>query len=993
MFSLLGAPAILHERATHPVPCERRTQLLAYLALKRSWIGRAEVAALLWPDLESKLAYSNLRKSLHRMQTLPWAAGVEATGSVLRFAVATDVHAFESAIREQRIADALPLWRGELLRGFDDDANEAWTGWLAFERNRLRALWKGAAQQHLEQMASAVDALDLAARLLEADPLDEDALRPFLTWLVRDGQTLRARQTYQEFAARLRDELGIAPSADLVAFAKSLDTGAPHPATPAPAPVAAADDGFIGRSVELRRALALLGQDDCRLLSITGPGGVGKTRFARRVLAEAGPRFADGATFVRLDDLTLPTELAPRLASALGVVIAGKADALQHVKDALHARRTLLVLDNFEHLAATAPTLEDVLVACPGLKVVVTSRVRLALPSEWLLPLEGMPCPEIEDRDELESFDAARLFVRAARRVQPDVDFAREADAIVAICREVDGLPLALELAAAWTRALTCADIAAELARGAELLRAEDPARPARHASMEAVFEQSWRLLGERERAGLARLTVFRGGFTATAARAVGVPLPVLASLVDKSLVRKEGARCGLHPLVQQFAQGRLEQGGGAENAHGEHAAYYLRFLGEITNRLRQADPDLLNDLEASFENVRAAWRFAAGHGQGLFLARAAYSLMTFCDFRGRRLEGLELLREALANDAVARDPATVAPLATPAAWLAYRLDRYADAEVLARRALEASAADGGRTADPTPQFRAATVLGAVCARTGRGADSERWFELALAHAQKTADPLNVASALDNLGLVAQTARGDLDDALRRYREALLKHREAGDASGEAACLNNIGTAYIHQLKHAAGREALLEARALCERHGLFSTRAMVEVNLANIALDDGALDDAVAHALRAREVAERAGQRSVDANASHVLAAVALRRGDLATARGELTGAMAVSVAIGRPALQVQGIRLFAEVLAAQGDTDAAIRVMAFALQHPSVMGGERDAALRDLAAWGADPAMPPAWTGPALAELAHRIVAEGGQAYAPLLAELRKA
>ena len=195
--------------------------------------------------------------------------------------------------------------------------------------------------------------------------------------------------------------------------------------------------------------------------------------------------------------------------------------------------------------------------AAPRLRIVVTSRVRLGLTTEWLLPLAGLPTPELEDESDAEAFDAVRLFIQAAQRVEPALVPSVEAAAIVDICRQVEGLPLALELAASWTRVLSCAAIAAELRRGTELLQAVDAAQPARHASMDVVFDHSWRLLTPVERDALARLSVFRGGFSAEAARAVaGASLPVLGALADKSLLRKDDARIYLHPLVNQFADG-----------------------------------------------------------------------------------------------------------------------------------------------------------------------------------------------------------------------------------------------------------------------------------------------------------------------------------------------------------------------------------------------------------------------------------------------------
>src|SRR5687768_1143732 len=401
---LFGSPTIEYGGESLALPFERRNQLLVFLALRRAWVGRGELAALLWPEQQSKLAYTNLRKTLHRLQSLRWARGIESQGNALRFEAETDVFDFDTALREQRPAEALSMRRGELLAGFDDDQSEAWSSWLSFERDRLRVAWRDAALTRLASEIDIGEAIDLSTRLLDADPLDEAALRTHMSWLARGGQSARARHAYHDFVKRLADDLGLTPGAELRALHDSLGTAVRSSAAAASLAAPKVDDDFVGRTVELRRIGELLAQDDCRLICLMGPGGVGKTRLAQQALQQFAPRFSEGVAFIPLEDIVSSNQLGGRLAREVG--ISGSGDSLKQVTQFLRSRQMLLVLDNFEQLTTEAATIEQLLKDCPRLKIIVTSRVRLALSMEWLLLLEGLPCPELEDQDRVEAFDA-----------------------------------------------------------------------------------------------------------------------------------------------------------------------------------------------------------------------------------------------------------------------------------------------------------------------------------------------------------------------------------------------------------------------------------------------------------------------------------------------------------------------------------------------------------------------------------------------------------
>ncbi|MBK9115981.1 MAG: tetratricopeptide repeat protein [Betaproteobacteria bacterium] len=985
---LFGAPKVAIDGESFVLPCERRSQLLVLLALKRAWVGRAELAAMFWPEQPEKLAYANLRKTLFRLQSVPWGRAVELEGGAVRVDAATDVADFEAALAGSRTVEALALRTGELLAGFDAAASEAWQGWLGFERDRLRAAWRGAALARLGDDIDPAEGVELSARLLESDPLDEAALRAHMTWLAQAGQSARARQAYQAFVGRLASDLGLPPGAELVALHDTLGS-VRMPVVPLEAVVPAAYDAeFIGRSVELKRIAELLAGEDCRLLNLVGPGGVGKTRLALRVLAQLAPAFPDGTVFIPLEDVVSADEVGARIAREIGVEAKRGADPEKQVIEFLRARRMLLVLDNFERVTRAGATLDRLLRACAGLRVVVTSRVRLGLAAEHLLRIDGLPCPEPEDADHLEAFDAVRLFTQAAHRVEPGLAPAAEAAAIVDICRQVEGLPLALELAAAWTRVLSCTEIAAELKQGTELLRADDGAHPERHASIEAVFDQSWRLLAPVERDVLARLSVFRGGFTADAARAVaGAALPVLGALADKSLLRKHDARMQLHPLVHQFAAARLTDDARAATEV-EHARWFHRLLAHDSRAVGSGDRETLRRMDAEFENCRAAWQWAVGHGAADMLSRSESALLNYCDHRLRNEEAQLLVRDALASPGVRADPRCEAHLLARAAHVEYRLDRYTDAEASARRALPLLRAARNRLAE----VLCLNVLGSCCLRGGRFAEAREHYRHALQLALAGSDPTHVAAAQDHVGL-AEKSLGNYDEALRMTMASLLSHRRIGDQAGEALCLNNLADLHLARGEPVAAGSYLREALAVADRQGLDGPRLHILTNLSEVAVLEGDLAAAEGYARRALEIATAVGNRAIDASMRLQFAQLALLRRDFAAAHRGLAEGLARAATAGPRSLRFAGVVLFAELLAAEGELACAHAVFEFVTGHPDISVPLRGEARERHARLPAVDGPLPAWPGFALDDLVHRIVGEAELAHAPLIAALRGA
>ncbi|MCB0180454.1 MAG: AAA family ATPase, partial [Anaerolineae bacterium] len=298
---------------------------------------------------------------------------------------------------------------------------------------------------------------------------------------------------------------------------------------------------FIGRRTEITRLRERLTDPDCRLLTVVGPGGIGKTRLAIEAAAAVTPNFAHGVYFAPLQGIYSGDYLVSAIAEAVNFSLSGHLEPLAQVLNYLSDKMMLLLLDNFEQLVAQGgpAIVMELLAAAPQIKLMVTSREVINLREEWLYPVRGLPVPPTDQPDGSDADDAVQLFVARARQVQPDFSADDEREAVLQICRLVEGIPLAVELAASWTKTLSCPAIAAEIQRSLDFLVTPLRNVSDRHRSMAAVFDTSWQLLSENEQHVFKRLSVFRGGFQRAAAEPVaGATLATLAALVDKSLLR-----------------------------------------------------------------------------------------------------------------------------------------------------------------------------------------------------------------------------------------------------------------------------------------------------------------------------------------------------------------------------------------------------------------------------------------------------------------------
>jgi predicted ATPase len=827
----------------------------------------------------------------------------------------------------------------------DDAANGAWTEWLAGERALQRRRVQALMHARLAAGADApAEVVELAGRLLDVDPLDEDAVVALLVALGALKRGDEQRAAYRSYALRLEDELGVEPS-------QRVRRLLPDAAAAAAGHDETAHDGLFGRANDLEALRTLLARDDCRLLTITGPGGVGKSSLAKRVLRRLQASFADGVHWIALDDLQQIAQVVARLAAELKLSPAPPQQPLVLVGEHLAARDVLLVFDNAEHLPELPRLIERLLGCAPRLRVCATSRVRLALRGEWLLPLQGLALPPAPAAaDAVLASPAAQLFVAAAQDVRPDFDAAREAPAIGALLHACGGLPLAILLAANWVRLLSVAEVNAELTRSLDVLEAADAGeeRP-EHRSVRATFGQSWQRLTEREQHALAALSVFAGSFSRAAAQEVaGAALPLLAALADKSLLQIEaGGRCSLHPLIRQFARERLDAPALAA-VQAQHARHFQRRLAQLERAALAADQAALDEIGLDLENCRQAWRWAVAQRAADVIAASATALKEYFNVRGRVAEGLELLTEARAvADA---DALCGAIVLSAIAQTHYRLSRLDDAAAAARQGIRLARSAGSRAA----LVRCLSVLGTCCWQWGRNDEAKRFLQQAARHAEATGDVRGAALAIHNLALV-EKALGNHARAAALMLDWLAAQRAQGEWLRVAMGSSNLAYVYQAQGEWRLAQACLEEGLALCDAHDLALPRPALLANLAHNHAMSGKLDDAerVSHELAIE--AGRKGLADVEATALNQLVRVAILRGDLGQARARLRDAVGRAAPLSIEYIRIDCVLSYAKILSSERSARAAAPLLRGLLDRPDLEPVDRadaEACLRALPA-----------------------------------------
>ncbi len=854
--SLLGGVSLtLNGRPLEKVTSQKAIALFIYLACNRRPVPRDVLAELFYGHLPQSRARANLRVLLSRLRPLNDYLLISRQSVSFNFESdyrldTAELDAQLAAIEQPetltpnaaaRLESALTLYKGDFLAGFHLSDALGFEEWAAVEQERLHHLT-------VEAMAVLLDfylennqyarGIELALRLLQLDSWNEKAHRQMMTLLARSGQRSAALAHYARCKQVLAQELGAEPAAETKALFQRIQIleldaqertrqttivyphNFPRQLTP-----------FFGREMEIAQIVECAANPNCHLLTILGPGGVGKTRLAlqaAQVLLQFTAQeqfFTHGLFFTPLASVGSGEFVVSAIAEALNFTFYGSDSPQKQLVNYLRRKDMLLILDNFEHLVDAGDLLLDILQHAPQVKLVVTSRERLNLRAEWLLPVEGLPW---RSPGSAQQSPALRLFAQSAQRVSPRFSFDAEQDAVIKICRQLEGLPLAIELAAALRRFGDCEQIARQIKQSFDFLSVSWRDIPPRHRSLRAVFEHSWNLLTAAERSVFKQLALFRGGFTQPAAQAVGGASPaMLDALVDKSLLRVDAQRrYYVHQMLRQYAAEKLSQQPEVEeSAFTRYSAYYANLLQERASSLKgPGQAAALVEIGLEIDNARRIWNRAAQQveaGKQTDLAlktleRAAESLFLFYLLRDWHQEGQDAFARAvlaLQGAAGRKNQTLIAELLAYQGRFSQFLTHPEQAKPLFERSL-AIFEEAGRPADAA---LACYGLGYAAHIEGDYLQAAAHFLTSLEFYRMQGNNWGAANALNGLSM-AMRRQGDFQQAEAYARRSLNLRQSIGEQRGIAVSLNNLGLIYCATGAYAQAKTALQEGLAITRR-------------------------------------------------------------------------------------------------------------------------------------------------------------------------------
>ena len=694
---------------------------------------------------------------------------------------------------------------------------------------------------------------------------------------------------------------------------------------------------LIGREDAIKQICALL--QERQLVTVLGPGGVGKSHLAARVASELARTYRHGTYFVSLVSASSPAALVSSIAEALGIELSGCHDPTTQLRDFLREKHLLLILDSFEHLVATAGVLADTIQGASQVRLLVTSRERLNISAETVHELRGLSVPESGDAS-AEQHPAVRLFVERARRSDPAFSLLDgDMPHVIKICRLVVGLPLALEIAAAMARILSCREIAQEIERSFDALATPLRDVPERHRSLRAVFESSWALLSARERDALMRLSVFRAGFRRDAGESVaGASLGLLLALADKSLVHRTACgRYEMHEVVRQYADEKLRESPDAQaRTERLHAEYFARFLSVREERIKgDTQRVALDEIAEEIASIRTGWAWATGSGDGELMEKYVDSLWRFYASRSWFKEGSEDFEFA---ERVAEPRVIEAKVLTRFGMFCFWLGLIGRARAALRRSLAALRVCGAQK-DMIETLR---NLGTIASSLGKYRAAQRLQRRCIEICRATGDAFELATTLNNLANTL-VATGSYAEAERALCESIEIRRAIGDRHGLAAALLNLGVAFEAQNRLDEAWRLFQQVFDLAPEVESRRLAAAALLNLGNVSIRSGRSEEAKPYIQAALEHFREIGVHDGVLMCVRNLGKVEHALGHHNEAAQLFSEALRIAARIDAPPRLIGIVICLATLYRDTGNLDRSLQLAGAVLHHPALCEGDR--------------------------------------------------
>jgi predicted ATPase/DNA-binding SARP family transcriptional activator/Tfp pilus assembly protein PilF len=910
--------------------------LLIYLAVESGRPHHRDMLAeLLWPEQPPQAGRKTLRTTLADLRRAindrdSDAPLLEITRDTIQLnmtdAVELDVAAFaalHSAVQQHPHASAetcticakqaraaIELYRSDFLAHFYLDDSPIFESWIAQQRVQLQQALLDLCDRLVRyslRREDYADALLYARRQLSIDPLRESAHQQAMRALAYSGQRSAALAQYEMCRRLLAQELGVVPAEETdELFAQVREQTLEQPAATnkpfhiLPAPLTS----FLGREEERAALAARLSQPDCRLVTLTGPPGIGKTRLALEVLADLRHAFADGVAFVPLTPLHHPELVIPSIAYTLSLADSGSHAPLDALIGALRHRELLLLLDNFEHVLAAAPQIGELLVSCPQIKILVTSRAVLHVYGEQQFAVPPLALPD-PDSPHIEQAAAVQLFLARAQAAYAGVQTsAANLRAIAALCVQLDGVPLAIELAAARGRLFSPQELLTQLSQPLTLLTSAGRSVEPRQQTLQHALDWSFRLLTPHEQRLFARFSVFVGGCTLEAAEAIcvdrddtsGAIMNGIAALLDHSLLRQRQEhngtyRFGMLHIVREYARTRLAELGEETTIRRRHANFYLALAESAEPHLTNADQvSWLIGLEAEQPNFRAALQWALEQGDAELALGLGGMLAEFWKIRGYLVEGRQWLERALLLRSQA-SPAVQARALHGAGVLAADQGDYVQSFAWCGESLALWEAID----DPRQIARVHRRLGLTARECGQLNHAQEHLKTSLEGYRAINDSYGTATVLCNLGMIWDDLGQDAD-ALKVYAESLQIFRSRGDLRSIGIVLNNQGVILSKQGAYPEARacynESLAIRRTLGDRVGM----AIAFANLGELAWLQADFVQARRDLELSLELSRELGVRDIEIFIFRVLGQIAMAEGAIDEAQARLIESLQVA-------------------------------------------------------------------------------------------------